>query len=88
MKGMRLWNLVCWAAVLLLVVPPALNGAFSPSSINYGHYEVQRLIALRFLMHAISFTLILGVLKGLMKEPPLPPPAPKAEPGPYHGPED
>ena len=82
MKGLRFWNLICWVAALLVVVPLTLKGAFTPSSLNYGHYEELRLIALLFLLHAASFTLILEVLKKVVKEPPLPPPP---ESGPSNG---
>ena len=82
MKGMRLWNLVSWAVVLSLFVRMALTGAFSPTSMNYWHYGELRLIFLLFLMHTISFTLILGILKKLVNSPPVPP-APKAEDDPY-----
>ena len=85
MKGFRLWILFSWGAALFVTGDLLLLGGLSPSSLNYDHYGELRLIALLFVMHAVSLTLVFSVLKRLVKEPPSPP-VPKAENDPYNDP--
>ncbi len=85
MKGFRLWILFSWAAALFVAGGLFLRGGLSPASLNYDHYGELRLIALLFLLHAVSLTLVFSVLKQLVNEPPLPP-SPKAEDDPYSDP--
>ena len=73
MKGFRLWIFFSWAAALAVAGNLFLNGGLSLADINYDHFEELRLIALLFVMHAASLTLVFSVLKRLVKEPPLSP---------------
>ena len=85
MKGMRLWLLFSWAAALYVGVMLSLSGGLSPADLNYDHFFVERQIALLFVMHAISLTVVFSILKKLVKDPPLPPLPPP--PGEWYGPE-
>ena len=86
MKGFRLWILFSWAAALFAAGNLLLLGGLSPANPNYDHFGELRLIALLFVMHAVSLILVFSVLNCLVKEPPSPPPASKAEDGPYSAP--
>ena len=85
MKGFRLWILFSWAAALFAAGNLLLLGGLSPANPNYDHFGELRLIALLFVMHAVSLTLVFSVLKRLVKEQPSPP-APKTESDPYDDP--
>lgn len=86
MKGFRLWILFSWAAALAVVGDLFLSGGLSPADLNYDHYWDLRLIALLFVMHAASLTLVFNVLRRLVKEPPPLPPLPHTPDG-WDGPE-
>jgi len=70
MQLLKIWNTISWCITIGLELFFVWSGVFSFWDINYDHYFEWRLLALLFLLHAVSLSLVCRVLKTVVPEPP------------------
>ena len=67
MELLKFWNGICWAVTVFLLAAGLITGVFSA---DFPEFLSLRVLALLLLMHDISLSLVLRVLREVLPTPP------------------